>query len=97
MKVGISLAAMTLAGSPRNPPPSASSWPRPFPSVPARASLSTPCAGYGAVGVGDLLTVSPTRGHAMRADDPAPGTVVGKALELLEAGRGEIEILVMLR
>jgi hypothetical protein len=54
-------------------------------------------AGYGAVGVGDLLAASPTRGHAMRSDDAAPGTIVGKALEPLEAGRGLIQVLVMLR
>ncbi|GAG19486.1 unnamed protein product, partial [marine sediment metagenome] len=54
-------------------------------------------AGYGAIEVGDLLTTSPTAGHAMRADDPQPGTTVGKALEPLEAGTGSIKVLVMLR
>jgi hypothetical protein len=51
-------------------------------------------AGYGAVRPGDLLTASPTSGHAMRADDAPPGTVIGKALEALEAGTGTIRILV---
>ena len=54
-------------------------------------------AGYGAIQVGDLLTTSPTVGHAMRADDPRPGTILGKALESLDAGTGLIKVLVMLR
>lgn len=54
-------------------------------------------ADYGAVAPGDLLTASPTPGHAMRASDAAPGTIVGKALEPLDAGKGLIRILVMLR
>ena len=33
----------------------------------------------------------------MRADEPAPGTVLGKALEPLNAGTGAIKVLVMLR
>ena len=39
-------------------------------------------AGYAPVGVGDLLTTSPTAGHAMRAEDPvrAFGATIGKAL-----------------
>jgi hypothetical protein len=36
-------------------------------------------AGYGAVRAGDLLTTSPTPGHAMRALEPLPGTILGKA------------------
>jgi hypothetical protein len=54
-------------------------------------------AGYGAIRRGDLLTSSPTPGHAMRADDPLPGTIVGKALGTLESGTGTIRVLVMLR
>jgi hypothetical protein len=54
-------------------------------------------ASYGAVQVGDLLTTSPTRGHAMLADRPSPGTVLGKALEPLSSGTGLIKVLVMLR
>jgi len=54
-------------------------------------------AGYGAIAVGDLLTTSPTAGHAMRADDPRPGTILGKALEPLDAGTGKVLVLVMLR
>lgn len=54
-------------------------------------------AGYGAIAVGDLLTSSPTPGHAMRAHDAHPGTIVGKALEPLATGAGTIRVLVMLR
>ena len=54
-------------------------------------------AGYGAIEPGDLLTVFPTRGHAMRSEDAEPGTIVGKALQALEAGVGMILVLVMLR
>jgi hypothetical protein len=52
----------------------------------------------GPVHPGDLLTTSSTPGHAMRAPgEPAPGTVIGKALGSLESGTGVIEMLVMLR
>jgi hypothetical protein len=52
----------------------------------------------GAVRSGDLLVASGTPGHAMRAPlDPQPGTVIGKALQPHEKGRGEIQMLVMLR
>jgi hypothetical protein len=56
-------------------------------------------AQYSAVDVGDLLTTSPTPGHAMKADDPlrALGTLIGKALRRLEAGQGLIPILVALQ
>jgi hypothetical protein len=68
--------------------------------APVALSGTVPCkvdAGYGEIRPGDLLTASPTPGHAMRADEALPGTVVGKALEPLEAGTGVIRILVMLR
>jgi hypothetical protein len=56
-------------------------------------------ARYGAIEVGDLLTTSPTPGHAMRTDDPmkAFGTVIGKALQPLELGEGLIPILIALQ
>lgn len=56
-------------------------------------------ASYGAVRVGDLLTSSPTTGHAMRATDQqsAFGAVIGKAIEPLAEGRGLIRILVTLQ
>ena len=56
-------------------------------------------AQYGSVDVGDLLTTSPTPGHAMRALDPlkAFGCVIGKALRPLESGQELIPILVTLQ
>ncbi len=56
-------------------------------------------AGYGAIGVGDLLTTSPTVGHAMKAVDPfkAFGSVIGKALQPLKSGHGLIPILIALQ
>ncbi|HKQ97825.1 MAG TPA: hypothetical protein VJV75_08120 [Candidatus Polarisedimenticolia bacterium] len=55
-------------------------------------------AAYGAIAAGDLLTASPTEGHAMRAATPATeGTVIGKALEPLARGTGTVRMLVMLR
>jgi hypothetical protein len=49
--------------------------------------------------VGDLLTTSLTKGHAMKASDPikAFGTVIGKALKPLREGRGLIPVLVALQ
>ena len=54
-------------------------------------------ATYGAISTGDLLTASATPGHAMRSPDAAPGTVVAKALEPLDAGTGVIRVLVVQR
>ena len=62
-------------------------------------------ARYGAIRAGDLLVTSPTPGHAMRSDpiDVAgtpfhrPGTVLGKALESLATGQGEILVLLTLQ
>lgn len=56
-------------------------------------------ASYGAVETGDLLTTSPTAGHAMRATEPtrAFGAVLGKALRPLAAGQGLVPILVTLQ
>ncbi len=68
--------------------------------APVALSGTVPCkvdAGYGAINIGDLLTTSPTRGHAMRASDAAPGTIIGKALEPLDAGTGVVRMLVMMR
>jgi hypothetical protein len=55
-------------------------------------------AGYGALKAGDLLVSGPTRGHAMKSEPVMvggvamhhPGTLVGKALEPLASGKGEI-------
>jgi hypothetical protein len=56
-------------------------------------------AQYGPVEVGDLLTTSPTPGHAMKAAEPqrAFGSVIGKALCDLEAGQGLVPILIALQ
>jgi hypothetical protein len=56
-------------------------------------------ASYGAIETGDLLTTSPTPGHAMKASDPlrAFGAVIGKALLPLASGRDMIPILVALQ
>jgi hypothetical protein len=56
-------------------------------------------ANYSPIDVGDLLTTSPTAGHAMRASDAtkAFGSVIGKALRPLVEGRGSIPILIALQ
>jgi hypothetical protein len=56
-------------------------------------------ADFAAVEIGDLLTTSPTRGHAMKASDPqrAFGSVIGKALRPLAAGRDLVPILIALQ
>jgi len=56
-------------------------------------------AHYAPIAVGDLLTSSPTPGHAMRANDPlkAFGSVIGKALRSRTEGRGIIPVLVALQ
>jgi hypothetical protein len=56
-------------------------------------------AQYGAVETGDLLTTSPTPGHAMKASDQlkAFGAVIGKALRPMTAGQGLIPIVVALQ
>ena len=56
-------------------------------------------AQYSSIEVGDMLTTSPTPGHAMKAVDPlkAFGAVIGKALRPLHAGQGVIPILIALQ
>jgi hypothetical protein len=56
-------------------------------------------ARYSSIEVGDLLTTSATRGHAMKAQEQsrAFGCVIGKALRSLEAGQALIPILVALQ
>jgi hypothetical protein len=47
---------------------------------------------------GDMLVASDTAGHAMKAgDNPATGTVIGKALSGLDEGTGTITMMVMLQ
>jgi len=52
-----------------------------------------------AIEIGDLLTTSDIPGHAMKAVDPvkAFGTVIGKALQPLDKGKGMIAVLVSLQ
>jgi hypothetical protein len=54
---------------------------------------------YAPIAVGDLLTTSPSPGHAMKASDPlkAFGAILGKALRPLRQGEGLIPILVALQ
>jgi hypothetical protein len=56
-------------------------------------------AQYGAIDIGDLLTTSPTPGHAMKTSDPlkAFGAVIGKALRPWSSGQGLIPILIALQ
>jgi hypothetical protein len=62
-------------------------------------------ASYGPIAIGDLLVTSPTAGYAMRSKPLSvdgeemhrPGTLLGKALEALPNGRGEILVLLTLQ
>ena len=56
-------------------------------------------ARYSPIEVGDLLTTSPTPGHAMKASEPgkAFGSVIGKALRELREGQGLLPILIALQ
>jgi hypothetical protein len=62
-------------------------------------------ASYGPIAIGDLLVTSPTPGYAMRSKPLSvdgeemhrPGTLLGKALEALPSGRGEILVLLTLQ
>jgi hypothetical protein len=56
-------------------------------------------AGFGAIEPGDLLTTSPTPGHAMKVADhaAAQGAILGKAMTALEAGQGMVLVLVSLQ
>jgi hypothetical protein len=54
------------------------------------------CDENGAIEAGDLLVSSSVRGHAMKApENPAPGTVVGKALAPHAKGKGKVEVLLI--
>ncbi|HKQ72638.1 MAG TPA: hypothetical protein VJ810_02845 [Blastocatellia bacterium] len=50
------------------------------------------------INVGDLLTTSPTKGHAQKVLDPtkATGAIIGKALGSLKKGKAKIPVLVTL-
>lgn len=55
-------------------------------------------ADFASIKVGDLLTTSPTKGHAQKVLEPtqAVGAILGKALGSLKKGKGKIPVLVML-
>jgi hypothetical protein len=70
--------------------------------VPLAVVGIVPCkvtAENGPIMAGDLLVTSSTPGHAMKGTDRARmlGAVVGKALEPLRQGTGEIQVLVTLQ
>ena len=56
-------------------------------------------AAHGPIKPGDLLTTSPTPGHAMKATDTqkTPGAVLGKAMTGLAEGQGLVLVLVSLQ
>ena len=56
-------------------------------------------ASFGAIEPGDLLTTSPTTGHAMKVIDhsKATGAILGKAMTSLDSGRGLVLVLVSLQ
>jgi hypothetical protein len=56
-------------------------------------------ASRGAIKPGDLLTTSPTPGHAMKAANPtkAQGAIIGKAMTGLKSGKGLVLALVTLQ
>jgi hypothetical protein len=56
-------------------------------------------ASFGRVQPGDLLTSSPTPGHAMKVAElrQAHGSLIGKALTPLDEGRGLVDMLIALR
>ena len=56
-------------------------------------------ADLGSIETGDLLTSSPTMGHAMKAKDPMKslGAIVGKALAPLREGSGLVPMVISLQ
>lgn len=56
-------------------------------------------ASYGPIKPGDLLTTSPTTGHAMKVTDfsKAQGSIIGKAMTSLEDGQGLVLVLISLQ
>ena len=70
--------------------------------IPVALCGRVPCnvdADVASIAVGDLLTTSATPGHAQKVldRDQAVGAIIGKAMEPMEAGKGQILVLVMAR
>ena len=70
--------------------------------VPVALCGRVPCnvdADVAPIAIGDLLTTSATPGHAQKVLDreEAVGAIIGKAMEPMEAGKGQILVLVMAR
>ena len=51
----------------------------------------------GEISRGDLLTTAGIYGYAMKAENPKPGTIIGKAMEDLRGKTGQINVLVNLQ
>ena len=71
-------------------------------NLPVALCGRVPCkvdADVAPIAVGDLLTTSARSGHAQKALDPGAcqGAIIGKALEALAEGQGEILVFVMPR
>jgi len=56
-------------------------------------------AAYGAIKPGDILTSSPTYGHAMKVSNykKAQGAIIGKAMSSLENGKGLVLVLISMQ
>ena len=68
--------------------------------VPVALSGRVPCQvtdENGPIRRGDLLTAASRPGHAMRAGDAPPGTLIGKALADFDGGTGTIDVFVFVR
>lgn len=52
-------------------------------------------ARFGPIQIGDLLTTSTRPGHAMKADKPELGTIIGKALEELSQGSATLKVIAL--
>jgi len=56
-------------------------------------------ASFGSIQPGDLLTTSPTPGHAMKVSDHAQanGAIIGKSMSALADSRGKVLVLIALQ
>jgi hypothetical protein len=70
--------------------------------IPIALCGRVPCkvdANFAPIDIGDLLTTSKTKGHAQKVTNGKnlSGAVIGKALESLDSGKGEIMIFVFMQ